>query len=287
MGLRVTFVSGPRRSGKSAVIRAMIDRLWKHKPHYIRLVRIGSDKTPPKLPVKLPADLGVASARWLRYDDDRIFEVLPEALTAIHKEDRYGSVVVEADADPTVRHAYPYDHRIFVMPVPADVHEVFRTPQEAAAALQEVLKDTTTFASEMFGLLDEGLAAEPAGAGGGTAPPSIAGAGPGRDERFDLTATQWRGFLYSPLGEELATRVQLQPPYHGLVESDVVIVNTALGKSLAAGNPAIEKAATLLGHMGKLTGRHGELYTCNLYAEDDAVSRQLLKALRPMCRGGR
>ncbi len=271
MGLGVTFVSGPRRSGKSAVIRAMIDRLWKHAPHYIRLVRIGSDKRPPKQTVKEPADQGVASARWLLYDDDRIYEVLPEALTAIHRRDRYGSVVIEADADPTVRHAYPYDHRVFVMPVPASVSEIFRTPHQAAAALREVLKDTTTFASEMFGLLDE----------------SLGGDGAGREDRVDLTATQWRGFLYSPLGEELTTRVQLQPPYHGLVESDLVIVNTALGSAVVDGNPCLQKAALLLSHMRKLSGRGSDLYICNLYGEEDPVSRKLLKALKPMCRGGR
>ncbi|RJP33464.1 MAG: hypothetical protein C4547_12240 [Phycisphaerales bacterium] len=271
MGLAVTFVSGPRRSGKSAVIRAMIDRLWKHPPHYVRLVRIGSDKRPPKLPVKLPPDLGVASARWLRYDDDRIYHVLPEALTTIHRSDRYGSVVIESDADPAVRHAYPYDHRVFVMPIPSTVSEVFRTAEEAAAALQEVLKDTTTFASEMFGLWD-------AGAGGD---------GKDGNERVDLTATQWRGFLYSPLGEELATRIQLQPPYHGLVEADVVVVNTAVGSIPAEGNPCLERASSLLGHMRKLTSRGGEIFVCDLYNENDAVARRLLKALRPMCRGGK
>jgi len=271
MGLGVIFVSGPRRSGKSAVIRAMIDRLFRRDPHYIRLVRIGSDKRPPKQPVKIPPDLGVASAHWLQYDDDRIYEVLPEALTRIHRDDRFGAVVIEADADPAVRHAYPYDHRVFVMPVPTNVHDVFRTPQEAAGALQEVLKDTTTFASEMFGLLDEGLGAD----------------GPAREERYDLTATQWRGFLYSPLGEELTTRVQLQPPYHGLVESDLVVVNTALGDPQIEGNPCLDKASALLSYMGKLTGRRTEIHVCDLYCEDDPAGRKLLKALRPMCRGGK
>ncbi len=271
MGLAVTIVSGPRLSGKSAVIRAMIDRLWRHPPHYIRLVRIGSDKQPPKQPVKLPPDLGVASARWLRYDDDRIYHVLPEALTTIHREDRYGSVVIESDADPAVRHAYPYDHRIFVMPVPNRVSDVFRTPEEAAAAMQEVLKDTTTFAAEMFGLWDDAAPAD--GKEGG--------------ERLDLTATQWRGFLYSPLGEELTTRIQLQPPYHGLVEADVVVVNTAIGSAPVQGNRCIDRAALLLSHMRKLAGRGGELFVCNLYDESDAVAKRLLKALRPMCRGGK
>ena len=271
MGLSVTFVSGPRRSGKSAVIRAMIDRLWRHAPHYIRLVRIGSGKRPPKQPVQEPADLGVASARWLRYDDERIYEVLPEALTVIHRRDRFGSVVIEADADPVVRHAYPYDHRLFVMPVPESMNDIFRTPGEAAEALRDLLKDTATFASEMFGLLEEDPADSETGG----------------EERSDLTATQWRGFLYSPLGDELTTRVQLQPPYHGLVESDVVIVNTAVGSAAVDGNPCLEKTTQLLSHLRKLSGHGSELYICDIHGDHDPIRRQLLKALKPMCRGGK
>jgi len=33
------------------------------------------------------------------------------------------------------------------------------------------------------------------------------------------------GLLNSPLGEELATRIQFKPDYHGLVESDLVLIN--------------------------------------------------------------
>ncbi|MGB0717415.1 MAG: hypothetical protein ACPGXK_16170, partial [Phycisphaerae bacterium] len=51
------------------------------------------------------------------------------------------------------------------------------------------------------------------------------------EERPELTETNMRGFLYSPLGDELATRIQLQPDYHGLVESDVIIVNTGAGQA--------------------------------------------------------
>ena len=97
MGLCVTFVSGLRRSGKSAVIRSMIDRLCKRQPHYIRLAKSGGDKKPPPTTPKPPDDCGLASARWLTYDDERAFDVLPGALAAIHREDRFGTVVIEAD----------------------------------------------------------------------------------------------------------------------------------------------------------------------------------------------
>ncbi len=65
MGLCVIFVSGPRRSGKSAVVRTMIDRLWARKPHYIRLVNEGGDKGRPEEPAPTPSESPIASARWL------------------------------------------------------------------------------------------------------------------------------------------------------------------------------------------------------------------------------
>ena len=154
MGLAVTFVSGVRRSGKSALIRTMIDRLWKTKPHYIRLFEaasacVGARSDPA------PTDVGeVASTRHLVYDAEHIFEILPESLTEIHHQDRFGCVVIEADADAALRHAYPYDHRVFVMPAPYCLKQIFRDPARAAVELQRVLDDTAAFASEIFGLFD-------------------------------------------------------------------------------------------------------------------------------------
>ncbi|MFQ5591730.1 MAG: hypothetical protein ACE5HE_11240, partial [Phycisphaerae bacterium] len=230
MGLSVAFVSGPRGAGKSAVIRTMIDRLWRTKPHYIRLVAIGSDKRRPESGRRPPADAGVASARWLEYDTDRIFEVLPDALTEIHRQDRYGAVVVEADSDPSLRCAYPYDHRVFVMPVPSALDQVFRNPRRAAIELQRVLDDTASFASEIFGLFKAESQKDPD-------PP---------EDRPYMTESQMRSFLHSPLGDELATRIQLQPPYHGLVESEVIIVNTGVGKRTAESDECLRRIRHLL-----------------------------------------
>ena len=215
MGLGVTFVSGPRCSGKSTLIRRMIDRLYSDQPHYLRLVAAGSDKRPPKPTGKPIAECGVASARWVDYDAEHVFEVLPDALTAIHRRDRFGSVIIEADADPNLRHAYPYDYRVFIMPTPGAVTEVFRDPARAAEELKRVLDDTAAFASEIYGLFSTN--------GHDEVDPS--------EERADLTDSQMRGFLYSPMGDELATRIQLRQPYHGLVESDVIVVNPGVGAS--------------------------------------------------------
>ena len=271
MGLRVTFVSGLRRSGKSAVIRTMIDKLWKKEPHYIRLAETGGDKRPPQQSAKPPPSCGVATARWLEYEADQIFEVLPAALAAIHRQDRYGSVVIEADADPVLRCAYPYDHRVFVMPVPNHVQDVFRDPSHAADELQRVLDDTAAFASEIFGLFakDEEEDVEPS------------------EDRPDLTETQIRGFLYSPLGDELATRIQLQPPYHGLVESDVIIVNTATGKPGPKTDECLRRVERLLDRLSGCSEQRGKLFHCDPRDHNGKDCKKLLKALKPMCQGGK
>ena len=271
MGLSVVFVSGLRCSGKSAIIRAMIDRLWKKPPHYIRMVKSGSGKLPPKTSCKRVPECGVASARWLEYEEDHVFEVVPEALTAIHRRDRYGSVVIEADADPALRHAYPYDHRIFVMPMPQARHDVFREPGQAAEELQRVLDDTASFASEIFGLFGEDQQDE-------VDPP---------EQRPDLTATQMRGFLHSPLGDELATRIQLQQPYHGMVESDVVVVNAGTGAINPETEECLRRIERLLDRIRGASGRRGELFLCDPRDLNGKVCKKLLKALAPMCQGGK
>jgi len=272
MGLLVTFISGPRRSGKSALIQAMIHRLWKSPPHYLRLAKAGSDKVLPKPCSDKPAGkCGVASARWLDYDPEHVFATLPEALTAIHRRDRYGSVVIEADADPDLRCAYSYDHRVFVMPLPSSIREVFRDTDRAAQELRRVLDDTAAFASEIFGLFDRdaGYPPEPS------------------EDRPNMTKTQMRGFLYSPLGDELATRIQLQQPYHGLVESDVIVVNTRVGERGPETEECLRRIGRLLARIGGVSGRPGELFMSDLCEQDGSIDPKLLKALKPMCAGGK
>ena len=272
MGLSVAFVSGLRRSGKSALIQAMIHRLWKTPPHYLRLAKTGSDKIPPKpCSDKATGECGVASARWLEYDPEHVFAILPEALAAIHRRDRYGSVVIEADADPNLRCAYPYDYRVFVMPLPRSIHEIFRATDRAAEELRRVLDDTAAFASEIFGLFDRNTEDTPE--------PS--------EDRPDMTAAQMRGFLHSPLGDELATRIQLQQPYHGLVESDVIVVNTRVGERSPETEEFLRRVGRLLARIRGVSGRPGELFMSALCDQDGSIDRPLLRALKPMCAGGK
>lgn len=249
----------------------MVDTLCESRPHYIRLVKAHGDKQAPKQPCKPAADPRVASARWVEYDADRAFEVLQETLTAVHRRDRYGSVVIEADADPVLRHAYPYDHRVFVMPMPATMSVVFRDPSQAADEMRRVLDDTTMFASEVFGLLAEDRC--------GDADPS--------EERTDLSATQMRGFLYSPLGDELATRMVLQPQYNGLIESDVIIANTAAGETTPDTKPCLDRLVRLLERMRGTCNHRSEMFLCDLGSGRTKFTKNLTKALKAVCPSGK
>lgn len=271
MGLSVTFVSGPRRSGKSAVIRTMIDRLWDKEPHYIRLTQTGGDKVPPKQTGKPTQSCPVATARWIEYAADQVFEILPDVLASIHRKDRFGSVVIEADSDPVLRCAYAYDYRVFVMPVPSAVTDVFREPARAAEELQRALDDTAAFASEIFGLFS---------------PSGMEDDDPSED-RPELTETNMRGFLYSPLGDELATRIQLQPPYHGLVESDVIIVNTGVGEEEAETADCLRRVDRLLARLRAMSQQPTQLFHCNPRDHNGKGCKKMLKALKPMCAGGK
>ena len=265
MGLTVTFVSGPRHAGKSTVIEALLGDLYKRPPHYLRLAQIDGDKKPPPPAAGPLRQCGVGSARWLGYDQDLIFEVLPEALTRIHKQDRYGAVIIEADADPHLRHAYPYDRRIFVMPAPRSLHEVFRSVREAATALHEVLDDTASFAREIYGMIDSSLTDDDR-----------------HEDRPAFTVRQLRGFLNSPLGDELATRIQFQPAYHGLVESDVVLINTGVGGMSSVVDESVRRLERLLARLRGRSARKNVLFCCDPVDPQDPMRKKLIKTLKAL-----
>jgi hypothetical protein len=246
----------------------MLERIWKVKSHYLRLTTGAVNKRHSNPRISEEFKASVASAQWLPFNPERIFETLPEFLNGIHKADRYGSVVIEADADPDLRCAYPYDHRVFVMPRPRLVHDVFRDPTRAAQELRRVLDDTQAFASEIFGLFADRNDGEPS------------------ESRPDLSATQMRRFLNSPLGDELATRIQLQQPYHGLVESDVILVNSQAGEKNAESEECIRRVRQLLDRVRSGRTKGCELFVCDPTDPQDAACKGLMQALKPMCQRG-
>jgi hypothetical protein len=269
MALIVTLVYGPRRSGKSTIIREMISQIYDRAPHYLRLTAVGGDKQRPVC-LCAPADkCGVASARWLHYAPERVYEELPEVLSRIHRDDRYGHVIIEADGDPGLLHAYPYTTRLFVMPAPRSLGEVFRSTTQTAETLQRMLDDTVTFASEVFGLcpgedcLDDDT----------------------REERPALTASQVSNFLHTPLGDELVTRTSLQPDYHGLVESDMVLINSAVGGATSVVDITRHSIERMLGRLCEPAHRDHRVYCCDPLNARDPLRQPFYDAMVAMCAG--
>ena len=260
MALTVLFVSGPRRSGKSTIIQQIIAACDIRSPHYLRLASFTGDKRQPPATPTPRDDCGVASAQWVQYDEERIFELLPEVLSRIHGADRRGLVTIEADADPILRNAFPYDYRVFVMRVPQRTTEVFRTKSRATEAFHASLNDTATFAREIYGLADNGEEFDVQAS----------------EARSALTSTQLRGLLSSPLGDELATRILLQPTHHGLLESDILIVNRAAGDAPALVDRCIYQLERVLTHLRPPPGRRQMLYPCNPLDPEDPLRATFL-----------
>ena len=258
MALTVLFVSGPRRSGKSTVIQQIIRCCAAHRPHYLRLAAVKGDKQPIE---KSGAqdDCGVASARWVRYEKDRAFEVLPHTLGRVYATDRHGLVIIESDADPVLRSAYPYDHRIFVMPAPRRHSEVFRTKSQATEAFRAVLNDTAAFAQNIFGLIDDNKELDDGAS----------------ESRSELTAEELLGLIRSPLGDELATRILLQPTHHGLLEADILVVNTAVGGPADVAGDCLRRLRRVLNHLRSPTGRRPFLCACDPASSQDPAREQL------------
>lgn len=266
MGLRVSIVTGPRQSGKSSVVSCIVSEIFADQPHYIRLAaRDGTKKAPPPSRPK-HSDCGVATATWLEYDSDHVYEQVHQSLASIESRNGGAHVIVEADADPNLIHAYPYDCIFFVLPAPTSVHEVFRTPHEAREALRSVLHDTAAFAREIYGVFTEPYELRDND----------------HEDRSNMSDSQIIRLLDTPLGEDLATRIFLQPEFHGLMESDVVIINTR--------KPRDEVVDTVVSKLNRLIertcgdGRSGPtVFCCNPADSGDAQHPRLMSHLARLC----
>lgn len=283
MPVETLFINGPLGGGKSTVARVVAAEVLERPAHYLRIQTALDNHTNVVLPVE-PAP-GAPPSPWasehlVKYTADRVFETVPEALRKIRRLERRAFAILEADADPALRHAFPYDYRIFVMPAPSDVHAVFRTPRAAAIALQEVMQDTAAFASEIFGLfemesLEDSIGVE-------YHPPTPDRESQQEVERLEITEAQIRQFLRSPLGGEIASRIQLQPSYHAMVESDVVLINTGIGGETEALTECLTRIEKLLARVRHDTRRHSVLYWGDISSRDDPTYSKLLRRLKAL-----
>jgi hypothetical protein len=281
MPVETLLISGPPQGGKSCLARLIAAEVLDRPMHCLRMKLACDGHTNAVMPDDSDGDEPHwASLFRVSYTPERVFEVLPDALREVRKIDRYGFAVIEADSDPVLRHAYPYDYRIFVMPPPDDVHEVFRDTHEATEALRQVMQDTASFASEIFGLFNSTCFDD----GVGVSHREAVAAGPAQPavEQLEVQESQVRGFLNSPLGVEIASRIQLQPQYHSVVESDVVVVNTGLGPRTRVMKDCVKRVEKLLARVRHDARRSSILYWGDFLDTEDPTQKKLIKRLRSL-----
>lgn len=285
MSVETLLINGPAGAGKTRMARLVSEEVLDRPVHYIRM-RIATDGHTNTVrkgkPVKQADTIGNGwqSVHEVTYTEDRVFETLPDGLRAVRRLDRHGFIIVEADTEPSLRHAYPYDYRVFVMPAPTEVHTVFRESQAAARALQQVMQDTASFASEVFGLFD--MAGLDDSLGVVHRMPAYHDRQAEPVEQLDIAETQLRQFLNSPLGAEIASRIQLQPAYHALVESDVVVINTGVDEAGECLDECVNRIEKLLARIRHDARRHSVLYWGNIADPNEPSYKKLLVRLRSL-----
>lgn len=273
---KVVFVSGPNGAGKTRLVHFMVEEAMRVRPHHIRLVRRSPVGQPYLELVQLPDKSNLASSRRIDYDPDCCCETLNDAIQALPSTGPVNIVLVEGDGDPCLRWAYPYDRRIFVMPAPDDVYDVFRTPEQAAVALKKVMEDTASFATEIFGLFDEKQVEQETGL--------MLDSGSSwtwdRSARHavEVSEADLRKFIDTPLGMEIASRIQLQPEYHGLVESDVILINMAVGRGHAV-DEVSRRLELLLSRIRSQAQNDGLLFCCDPCEREDPRRIRLFEKL--------
>jgi hypothetical protein len=263
------------------VAKLLADEVLERPVHYIRMRRAEDDHTNHVLAEEVESSAcpssGWVSTHTIIYSGERVFETLPEGLRAVREIERRGFVIIEADSDAVLRHAYPYDYRIFVMPPPLDVDHLFRDSHAAAAALHQVMQDTAAFASEIFGLfdatgLDDSVGVQhdaPRGQGVGT-----------KLEKLEVHETQVKQFLNSPLGAEIASRIQLQPEYYALIESDVAIINMGAGHANEVLDQCVKRLEKLLARVRHDARRQSVLYWGDITHSRDPMNQKLIRRLK-------
>lgn len=270
MPVTTVHISGLRGSGKTDVARLIASHVYAQRPPVllrVEMVEAAGERVVFES-VPDPAEM-FGSLCLARFAADRAFEVMAEVIHRARGGQKWVTILVEAEPDPALRYAHPWDHRVFVMPAPGRLEEVFRTPREASVALQEVLDDTSAFASEIFGLFEADMDERGSGSGGM----------PG-GKRRRVSAAEMKSFLQSPLGAEIASRIQLQPAYHGLAESDVIVLNTAAGPAEADVEGCIRRLDALLARVREGTGHCRQLFDCDPSDPEDPNTQGLIERLR-------
>lgn len=270
----ILHISGPARSGKTTFARALAARFPEDKPHYVRFDHAGREP-PPSLRFADPLDEMGASIRRTA-TPQLVFEEVSEAVKDVAGGHPMATIIMETDAQPCFRHAYPYDVKLFIMAPPPALDVVFRSPVEAAQAVERAMDDTSEFAAELFGLDRESL-------GSGILP----ALGP-KDRRTKATPTQTaEEFIDSEVGTEIAARMQLQPDYHAIIDSDVVLLNEGIDHDPEAAVECSGRLDALLETLRRKLKRQSWFAACNPLDPRDPLTIRALTRIEALLKAAR
>jgi hypothetical protein len=196
---------------------------------------------------------------------DLVFEEVPAELNRIAKRRSSRLVLVETDDHSCFRHGVNCDVRVFVMAGPANLHDVFRTAREAEAAARRAMNDTGQFAWEILGLEPENPTArvrpDPRSAAVGTVEPEP---------------------LPARIGSSIAARLLLQPAYHALVESDVVILNLGVGGDGEIAERCAGRIEQMLSRMRQDDGRRIWFAACDPLDGNDPLAQRAIERIEQL-----
>lgn len=263
----ILHISGPPASGKTTLARRLAALVQPAEPDYIRF-DLQADASPARLRIArtLPE---MASSTHRNVNPKLVFEQVADTLKTVATGHDHALVFIETDAQPCFRHAYPYHVTLFVMSPPAHLGIVFRSPTQTAQAIQRAMDDTSEFAAELFGL----------GAG-----PQDSATGPAihpKDRKPQPTQSV-EDFLSSDVGTEIAARMQLQPEYHAIMDSDVILLNVAQPGDRAVTARCVTEIDRLLETIRRRLGRQNWFAACNLLDQEDLIAKRALQRVKQL-----
>lgn len=265
MPIKVVHIAGPPGSGKTTLARRLAARRTQGASHHLRLTggkKAGTTGSAPALRLAIPDD-DMDSSTTAAIDPDLVFERLPAEIQRLHRPRSSTLVFVETDAEPHFRHAYSYDVRVFIMPCPNALADVFRSRQQAEAAVRRAMHDTVDFAEEVFGLTRDARLDTPRDSIKRFDPPPV------NERDRDVLA-----FIDGALGSRLAVQFMLQPCYHVLTDSDVVLLNLGVGPDSDAAELCAHRLQALLDRLKREGTRPAWFAACEPADPEDALSMQ-------------
>ena len=270
MPLTIVHISGPSGSGKTTLARVLASHVGRCERHYVRFDVATAEGTPELRIANRMEEMSSATRRCV--NPKFSFEEVSEVLKSLARPGKHAMVFVETDTHPCFRHAYPYDTKVFMMLPPRSLSVVFRSRGEASKAIQRAMDDTSEFAAELFGLDRESLGSS-----------ILPGLDPKEPKGASRATQSVEDFLNSDVGTEIASRMQLQPDYQAIIDSEVILLNEAVEHNSQMATSCAQRIEVLLENLRRRLRRQNWFAACDpLDQKDPLTQRALRKILSPI-----